>query len=91
MSEGEHEEALTGLAARGWPASVIDHMRDDPIGPYVLRLPEVAKRLGISRSTVHKMAKDGRLPAFTEQPPYRDQKAAVLVGIRALERWIDGS
>jgi hypothetical protein len=30
-------------------------------------------------------------PAFTEQPAYRDQKPAVLVGIRALERWIDGS
>lgn len=89
MSQDEHEVALKNLAARGWPDDVIEHMRAEAVGPYVLSLPEAAKRLGVSKSTAYKMAHEGRLPAFTPEPAYRDQKPKLLVGVRALRRWID--
>jgi excisionase family DNA binding protein len=48
----------------------------------LLRIPEVARTLGIARSLAYEMARDGRLPAI------RIGKA-VRVPRRQLEAWIE--
>lgn len=60
-------------------------MRDDPIGLYTIGLPEAARRLGLAKSTVYNLAKEGRLPIFTYQP-YVSERLKELIGLRALER-----
>jgi excisionase family DNA binding protein len=50
--------------------------------PLLLRIPEVARTLGIARSLAYEMARDGRLPAI-------HIGKAVRVPRRRLEAWID--
>jgi excisionase family DNA binding protein len=49
--------------------------------PMLLRIPEVARALGIARSLAYEMARDGRLPAI-------HIGKAVRVPRRQLEAWI---
>lgn len=88
MTPEEHETALKGLGADGYPDDVLQHMRDDPMGPYTVGLPEAARRLGLAKSTVYKLVKEGKLPTFTYQP-YANERPKQLIGLRALESWID--
>lgn len=55
---------------------------DTPTGTLLLRIPEVARELGIARSLAYEMARDGRLPVV------RIGKA-VRVPRRRLEQWIE--
>jgi excisionase family DNA binding protein len=48
----------------------------------LLRVPEVARMLGIARSLAYQMARDGRLPAIRIG-------TAVRVPRRRLEAWIE--
>ena len=48
----------------------------------LLRIPEVARALGIARSLAYEMARDGRLPAV-------HIGKAVRVPRRKLEEWIE--
>ena len=48
----------------------------------LLRIPEVARALGIARSLAYEMARDGRLPTV-------HIGKAVRVPRRRLEEWID--
>jgi excisionase family DNA binding protein len=50
--------------------------------PMLLRLPEVARTLGIARSLAYEMARDGRLPAV-------HIGKAVRIPRRRLEAWIE--
>jgi len=50
--------------------------------PLLLRIPEVARTLGIARSLAYQMARDGRLPAV-------HIGKAVRVPRRRLEEWIE--
>jgi len=50
--------------------------------PMLLRIPEVARTLGIARSLAYEMARDGRLPTV-------HIGKAVRVPRRRLEDWID--
>jgi excisionase family DNA binding protein len=50
--------------------------------PLLLRVPEVAKALGIARSLAYEMARDGRLPTV-------HIGKAVRVPRRRLEEWIE--
>jgi DNA binding domain, excisionase family len=50
--------------------------------PLLLRIPEVARTLGIARSLAYEMARDGRLPTI-------HIGKAVRVPRRKLEQWID--
>ena len=88
MTREEHEAALKGLGADGYPDDVLQHMRDDPMGPYTVGLPEAACRLGLAKSTVYKLFKEGKLPTFTYQR-YTNERPKRLIGLRALERWIE--
>jgi excisionase family DNA binding protein len=54
----------------------------DVDSPLLLRVPEVARTLGIARSLAYEMARDGRLPAI-------HIGRAVRVPRRRLEAWID--
>lgn len=88
MAPEEHEAALQRMAANGYPEDVLQHMRDEPLGLYTIGLPEAARRLGLANSTVYKLVRDGRLPTFTYQP-YASERPKQLIGLRALERWIE--
>ena len=88
MTPDEHEEALKRLGRDGYPDHVLEHMRDDPVGPFTVGLPEAARRLGLAKSTVYKLVKEGELPTFSYQP-YANERPKQLVGLRALERWIE--
>jgi excisionase family DNA binding protein len=50
--------------------------------PLLLRVPEVARTLGIARSLAYEMARDGRLPTI-------HIGKAVRVPRRRLEAWIE--
>jgi excisionase family DNA binding protein len=50
--------------------------------PMLLRIPEVARTLGIARSLAYEMARDGRLPTV-------HIGKAVRVPRRRLEAWIE--
>ena len=50
--------------------------------PLLLRIPEVARMLGIARSLAYEMARDGRLPVV-------HIGKAVRVPRRRLEAWIE--
>lgn len=50
--------------------------------PLLLRIPEVARTLGIARSLAYEMARDGRLPVV-------HIGKAVRVPRRRLEAWIE--
>ena len=50
--------------------------------PLLLRVPEVARSLGIARSLAYEMARDGRLPVI-------HIGKAVRVPRRRLEAWIE--
>jgi excisionase family DNA binding protein len=50
--------------------------------PLLLRIPEVARTLGIARSLAYEMARDGRLPTI-------HIGTAVRVPRRRLEAWIE--
>jgi len=59
-------------------------MADDRSARNVLtiRIPEVAERLGIPRSTAYQWANEGRIPTIR-------QGRVLLVPVRALEEWIE--
>jgi hypothetical protein len=42
----------------------------------------------LAKSTVYKLVKEGKLPSFTYQP-YAGERPKQLIGLRALERWIE--
>ena len=88
MTPEEHEAALKRLGGDGYPEDVLQHMRDDPVGPYTVGLPEAARRLGLAKSTVYKLVKEGELPTFSYQT-YANERPKQLIGLRALERWIE--
>ena len=50
--------------------------------PLLLRVPEVARTLGIARSLAYEMARDGRLPTI-------HIGKAVRIPRRRLETWIE--
>jgi excisionase family DNA binding protein len=51
--------------------------------PLLVRIPEVARRLGIARGLAYQMARDGRLPTVVLG------KRAVRVPLARLEDWIE--
>ena len=51
-------------------------------GPLLLRIPEVARTLGIARSLAYQMARDGRLPVV-------HIGKAVRIPRQRLEAWIE--
>ena len=54
----------------------------DNDSPLLLRVPEVARTLGIARSLAYEMARDGRLPTV-------HIGKAVRIPRRRLEAWIE--
>jgi excisionase family DNA binding protein len=54
----------------------------DHDSPLLLRVPEVARALGIARSLAYEMARDGRLPTV-------HIGKAVRIPRRRLEAWIE--
>lgn len=54
----------------------------DHESPLLLRVPEVARTLGIARSLAYEMARDGRLPTI-------HIGKAVRIPRRRLEAWIE--
>jgi excisionase family DNA binding protein len=54
----------------------------DNDSPLLLRVPEVARALGIARSLAYEMARDGRLPTI-------HIGKAVRIPRRRLEAWIE--
>jgi excisionase family DNA binding protein len=54
----------------------------DSDSPLLLRVPEVARTLGIARSLAYEMARDGRLPTI-------HIGKAVRIPRRRLEAWIE--
>lgn len=79
LTEKELENALASMAEKGWPADVIDQIREDHKSGVVrttsLSIGETARYLGLSRYAVANLVKSGKLRVFTVAPTYRDEKA----------------
>ena len=78
MTNEDWEELLATMVEKGWPADVVDQIRDDRIKEIhrvnALTIRDTAKYLGLSRYGVEKLVKAGRLRLFTISPTYRDDK-----------------
>jgi excisionase family DNA binding protein len=78
MTNEDWEELLATMVEKGWPADVVDQIRDDRIREIhrvnALTVSDTAKYLGLSRYGVEKLVKTGRLRLFTISSTYRDDK-----------------
>jgi excisionase family DNA binding protein len=80
MEEGGWPTELTALMLEDWDAGMWR--------PYVLRAADLAQLLKISPSTAGAMIKRGRVPSFSPEPAYRNERRETLVSVLDYQRLV---